>query len=71
MKTIIYIPHFTSVTILTFSCEKEEMNTITVEGFIRNEIIKEPLAGIAIEVDAIKSLSGMGITFDGKRKRAG
>lgn len=61
---------FLLVCILTTSCEKEEKDTMTVEGFVLDQITKEPVAGVAIEVDAIKPPTGMGIITDGKRKRA-
>jgi len=56
---------------LNFSCEKQEMDIMIVEGYIKDDATKLPVAGITIHIDAIKSPSGMGIITDGKRKKAG
>lgn len=55
------------------SCKKQaiEADIITIEGVVKDEASKEPIAGIVIKVDGIKSPSGMGIITDGKRKAAG
>lgn len=60
------------LTIIIFACEKGELtDTITVEGILRDDASKAPIAGIVISIDGIKSPSGMGIITDGRRKSAG
>lgn len=59
------------LTIIIFACEKGELtDTITVEGILRDDASKAPIAGIVISIDGIKSPSGMGIITDGRRKSA-
>ena len=58
----------------TFSCTQEGIEskeTISVEGVVRDDASKAPLAGIHISIDGIKSPSGMGIITDGKRETVG
>ncbi|WP_207420714.1 hypothetical protein [Desertivirga brevis] len=45
--------------------------TIIIEGTIKDELTNEPLPGVEIRTDAIKSSSGMGIITNGRRKRVG
>jgi len=59
------------LTLVNISCEMEDMDIIIVEGYIKDDASNIPLAGITINIDAIKSPSGMGIITDGKRKKAG
>lgn len=56
---------------VTFSCTKEGIDTVTVEGVVRDDASKDPLVGIYISIDGIKSPSGMGIITDGKRETVG
>lgn len=53
------------------SCRKEGINTINVEGVVRDDASKKPIAEIFIAIDGIKSPSGMGIITDGKREAVG
>ncbi len=59
-----------SLASLNSACEKE-IDIITIEGYIRDEASIEPIAGIQIFVDAIKSSSGMGIITNGRRENVG
>ena len=56
---------------MIFSCKKEDVETIVVEGAVADDASKNPLAGIIIFIDGIKSSSGMGIITDGKRETVG
>ncbi|PVY39507.1 carboxypeptidase-like regulatory domain-containing protein [Pontibacter virosus] len=56
--------------LLTGSCERYDVDIFTIEGYVTDEL-NQPVAGIAIGVDAVKTPSGMGIITDGKRKSAG
>jgi hypothetical protein len=56
---------------IIFSCEKEGIDIITVEGVVRDDASWTPISGIFISIDGIKSPSGMGIITDGKRQTAG
>ena len=49
----------------------EDMDIIIVEGYIKDDASNIPLTGITLNIDAIKSPSGMGIITDGKRKKVG
>jgi hypothetical protein len=61
---------FLSIAII-FSCKKEGVETISVEGVITDDASKQPLSGVLMSIDAIKSPSGMGIITDGKRETVG
>ncbi|HEY5236414.1 MAG TPA: carboxypeptidase-like regulatory domain-containing protein, partial [Rhabdochlamydiaceae bacterium] len=61
---------FLSIVII-FSCKKEDIETITVEGVVRDDASRAPLAGVFISIDRIKSPSGMGIITDGRRETVG
>lgn len=56
--------------LLTGSCERHDVDIFTIEGYVTDEL-NQPVAGIAIGVDAVKTPSGMGFITDGKRKSAG
>lgn len=59
-----------SLVFISSSCKKE-VDTITVEGFIKDEVSAEPVNGIQIFVAAIEpSSSGMG-TIGGRRENVG
>ena len=60
-----------SLVLITFSCRKEDIDTLTVEGMVRDDASKKPIAGISISIDGIKSPSGIGIITDGKRETVG
>ena len=55
----------------TFSCTKEDLDIIILEGVVRDDASKDPLAGIYISIDGIKSSTGMGIITNGRRKTVG
>lgn len=61
---------FLSIAII-FSCKKENIESISVEGVVRDDASKQPLSGIFISIDGLKSPSGMGIITDGRRKAVG
>ncbi|MBX0334457.1 carboxypeptidase-like regulatory domain-containing protein [Pontibacter sp. HSC-14F20] len=71
MKTINYPVLLLSLLIMFSSCEKEDIDIFIIEGQIRDDLSNQPIEGVHISVDAIKSPSGMGIITDGKRKRVG
>ncbi len=54
-----------------FSCKKEGIEIISVEGIVRDDASKQPLSNIVISIDGIKSPSGMGFITDGKRENVG
>ena len=53
------------------SCKKEGIETISFEGVVKDDVSQQPLAGVSISVDAIKSPTGTGIVTDGKRETVG
>ena len=67
--TLKFIILIFSIAFLNSSCEKD-IETMTIEGTIRDEASLEPIAGILIFVDATKSPSGMGL-LGGKRESVG
>lgn len=71
MKRRCFIPVL-SFLALSFSCELADTDTVLlpVEGIISDHISGEPVAGLTLNIDAIKSPSGMGIITDGSRVTA-
>lgn len=66
-----YIIFLLSLVIVSFSCKKEEIDPLIVEGTIKDDITGDPIIGISINIDALKSPSSMGIITDGRRKTVG
>jgi hypothetical protein len=58
-------------TLLTLSCEKADTDIMSIEGIVKDYITGQPVSGVTISIDALKSPSGMGIITDGRRKNVG
>lgn len=70
MKSRYFFILFLTLTII-FSCKKENIETISVEGVVTDDASNQPLPGMFISIDGIKSPSGMGLITDGKRETVG
>jgi hypothetical protein len=68
MRSFLILLFFSAI---IFSCKKDQGETISLEGIVTDDISHQPIAGIGIQVDAIKSSTGWGILSDGKRAWAG
>jgi hypothetical protein len=71
---VLYIIYFILFLLVTlYSCKKDELSgeTTIVEGVLRDDVSKEPIPGVVILVDGVKTSSGMGIITDGMRKSLG
>lgn len=62
---------FLLLLLVSVSCEKVDIETITVEGVVRDDASQKPIAGLTISIDGIKSPTGVGIITDGKRENLG
>jgi hypothetical protein len=71
MKIVNYLILLLSLLVVFSSCEKEDVDVFIIEGQITDDITNQPIDGVQISIDAIKSSSGMGIITDGKRKAVG
>ncbi|WP_161890551.1 carboxypeptidase regulatory-like domain-containing protein [Pontibacter russatus] len=71
MKTINFLILLISLLIVISSCERKDVDIFIIEGQITDDISNQPIEGVEIRVDAIKSSSGMGIISNGKRKTVG
>lgn len=71
MKTSYYVAALISFFVVFSSCKREDVDIFTIEGYITDDISNQPIEGVLVRVDAIKSSSGMGIITDGKRKTVG
>jgi hypothetical protein len=67
MRRFLVLLFFSAV---IFSCKKEDGEKISLEGIVTDDISHQPIAGIEILADAIKSSTGWGILSDGKRASA-
>ncbi len=60
------------LTIFTFfSCTKEAVDVITIEGVLLDRASRQPIPGVSIIIDGVKSSSSWGIITDGKRETVG
>lgn len=66
-----YLILLMSLLILLSSCDREDIDIFTIEGKIIDDVSLQPIEGVQIRVDAIKSPSGMGIITDGRRETVG
>src|SRR5690606_26562537 len=60
-----------SFALIFCSCVKENIDIFIIEGYITDSISHQPIGGVPIRVDAIKSPSGMGIVSGGNRETVG
>lgn len=66
-----YIIIFIAITVLSFSCGKADIDIMSIEGVVKDYVSGQPVSGVTINIDAIKSPTGMGIITDGRRKNVG
>lgn len=71
MKAIPNLILLLSLCIVFSSCEKEDAEIYVIEGRITDDISNQPIEGVQIQVDAVKSSSGMGLITDGRRETVG
>ncbi|MDQ4140563.1 MAG: hypothetical protein M3142_08550 [Bacteroidota bacterium] len=53
------------------SCQKDPIDRYLFRGIVVDEVSRQPVANVAIKIDAIRAGSGMGIINGGRRKPAG
>lgn len=59
------------LTLVFCACEREDTTIYILEGYMTDRVSGQGVDGVRIEVDAVKSSSGMGIITDGNRSFAG
>jgi hypothetical protein len=62
--------YFLSIAIFS-GCKKDNSDRMLIQGVVRDEASFQPVPGITISIDAIKSSSGWGILADGRRETIG
>lgn len=71
MKTVTNIMLLILVCLVFSACEKEDVKIYDIEGKITDDILNQPIEGVHITIDAVKSPSGMGVITSGRRETVG